>query len=474
MSSPTNQCTTHACSPTLAALDELKLLKLDHEGTQYSHTEHELRTAPILTPDALSNADLTHDDIQYGVFGELLSVIDKETEETPSDPRLYLNTNAPFSAIVCGVQGSGKSHTVATILESMFIQDPRIGSLRQPLCGLVFHMSDGGLESIPSEAAWLAVSNSPYTETPNVHVYVSPSSIRTMRAVYAPLGKAVVVRPLRFTEDELDAEAFLMMMSVGSSEAAPLYMQIFLSILRDLGENYSFAKFMRKLEEKKQDFNTAQLTGLKQRMALLETFVDRTGSMTFLPPSRFVAGQVTIVDLSDPFIDSSAACGIFQVVARLFVRSKVDTGKVLVVDEAHKYLSASEGLTVSLLTLIREQRHKAMRVIISTQEPSVVPSTLISLCSVAILHRFSSPSWCEHIAKHVSADLSTTSAFERVVTLHTGEAVMLAPSGIQMQSPSGTPTSQSGRTLGQFGRRYLHVRARQRITRDGGGSRTVL
>jgi hypothetical protein len=51
---------------------------------------------------------------------------------------------------------------------------------------------------------------------------------------------------------------------------------------------------------------------------------------------RFVPGQITIVDLTDHFIDATSACGIFEVIVRLFVRSKVDCGKVLVVDEAHK------------------------------------------------------------------------------------------------------------------------------------------
>jgi hypothetical protein len=54
------------------------------------------------------------------------------------------------------------------------------------------------------------------------------------------------------------------------------------------------------------------------------------------PPRRFAAGQLTIVDLSDPFIDPASACGLFEIVTRLFVRTEVETGKVLVVDEAHK------------------------------------------------------------------------------------------------------------------------------------------
>lgn len=49
-----------------------------------------------------------------------------------------------------------------------------------------------------------------------------------MKAVYKPLGKNILVEPLYFTEDELDAQAFLSMMAVGSSESAPLYVQIML------------------------------------------------------------------------------------------------------------------------------------------------------------------------------------------------------------------------------------------------------
>lgn len=50
-------------------------------------------------------------------------------------------------------------------------------------------------------------------------------------------------------------------------------------------------------------------------------------------------------------------------------------------------------------------------------EPTVVPPVLLDLCTVAILHRFSSPSWWEHVAHHVSADVSAEEAFDKVVGL---------------------------------------------------------
>jgi hypothetical protein len=93
---------------------------------------------------------------------------------------------------------------------------------------------------------------------------------------------------------------------------------------------------MARLEECKTNFNAAQLTGLEQRMALLTSFMDPSTMGLSRDRPRFAPGQLTIIDLSDPFIDPASACGLFEIITRLFVRADVGTGKVLVVDEAHK------------------------------------------------------------------------------------------------------------------------------------------
>lgn len=104
---------------------------------------------------------------------------------------------------------------------------------------------------------------------------------------------------------------------------------------------------MLRLDEKKRDLLPNQQTALKQRMDLLESFLEKKSYPQSAP--RFAPGQLTIVDLSDPFIDPASACGYFEIVTRLFVRAQVDTGKVLVVDEAHKvtYVLHSRGLNSS-------------------------------------------------------------------------------------------------------------------------------
>jgi hypothetical protein len=132
--------------------------------------------------------------------------------------------------VICGVQGSGKSHTVAVLLETMFIPNySQIGCLEKPLCGLILHFGEGGPGSRPSEAAWVGVPAVAGVKTPPICVYVSKSSLNTMTKVYSPLGENVTVKPLLFEESELDAAAFLSMMAVGGgSESAPLYVQIIL------------------------------------------------------------------------------------------------------------------------------------------------------------------------------------------------------------------------------------------------------
>ncbi|KAF9483949.1 hypothetical protein BDN70DRAFT_873074 [Pholiota conissans] len=459
-------------------------------GAENYIAKHDILTAPLMTREAYLSITRDGSPAQYGVLGKVLASYSRGSKDLVDDQRLYLNTNAPFSALICGVQGSGKSHTVSTILENMLIPNfLPIGSSSKALSGLVLHYGDGGVNSLPSEAAWLSTSLSSHVTGVPVKVYVSRASFQTMTAVYSRFGTKVTVKPLYFQNSELDAAAILSMMAVGSTESAPLYMQIILSILRDLGENFTFTDFMKRLDSSKQKFNPAQLAGLEQRLMLLTAFLEPApaaqGKKTIKQGSRFSGGHLTIIDLSDPFLDAASACGLFEIIVRLFIRADVGTGKVLVVDEAHKYLlsdRSSTGLTKSLLNLIRQQRHLAMRVIISTQEPTVVPPVLLDLCSVTIIHRFSSPTWWQHLIQHVPTDFSDTDAFDKVVKLQTGHAIILAPSGLMLLRESGngqklaegSDGKQSTKVLTRFGRRYLIVKTRKRVTADGGASILVL
>lgn len=150
-------------------------------------------------------------------------------------------------------------------------------------------------------------------------------------------------------------------------------------------------------------------------------------------------------------MDSSSACGFFDIILGLFIETPNDaSGKIVgmcihypiydfvllifayeVLDEAHKvrYYSSLLGtsnlfcmqylndngsasrLTDSLLSIIRQQRHLGTRIVISTQEPTVVPSKFLDLCSFVIAHRFSSPQWLNHLLHHVAAKAAETDSW---------------------------------------------------------------
>lgn len=84
---------------------ELDLLgddpSISEEGS--AAMNHARRTAPVLTGDALSilGSNLIP---QRALYGRIISQHSQGIPERATIPQIYINTNAPFSAVVCGVQ----------------------------------------------------------------------------------------------------------------------------------------------------------------------------------------------------------------------------------------------------------------------------------------------------------------------------------------------------------------------------------
>jgi DNA helicase HerA-like ATPase len=129
---------------------------------------------------------------------------------------------------------------------------------------------------------------------------------------------------------------------------------------------------------------------------------------------------------------------------------------------------AAKALTEALLTVIRQQRHYGTRVIISTQEPTISPK-LIDLCSVTVIHRFSSPEWFTTLRRHISLaneqesnSNDTVELFRRITNLNTGEALVFAPSAlVPKEGKKGWTRMAEG---------VLKIKVRKRVTFDRGKS----
>ncbi|KAF7328522.1 p-loop containing nucleoside triphosphate hydrolase protein [Mycena venus] len=425
----------------LAFLETATSIEQDNDET-FLH--HQLVTSPLITYAALKHH--MSDFPSRGLLG------------TSAGDRVYLNTNAPSSAVICGVQGSGKSHTVSCILESALIADSRVGRLPEPLSALVFHF-DAQDAGRPCEAAFLASPATHHAALPHITVLCSHSNLNRRQRAYAALDH-VDVEPLYLSEKDLTADRMLAIMGCDNIDTMPLYMHTALLIIRNMGvDTFSYPEFKRRIALER--LNPMQKAMIKLRMDLLDAFI-HPGARGI--ESYFTAGGLVLVDLTDPFLDGVTAAVLFDIVLGAFTQWQTVCGKLVVLDEAHKYLVNSETarLTQSISNTIRLQRHLAIRVIIATQEPTVIPATILDLASIIICHRFSSPAWCSHLARHVSASTESADWYQQVMLLATGEALVFSPAAVIMADERGA--------IGLLGRDHIKLRMRPRLTLDGGVS----
>jgi DNA helicase HerA-like ATPase len=108
--------------------------------------------------------------------------------------------------------------------------------------------------------------------------------------------------------------------------------------------------------------------------------------------------------------------GVMQVNGKAF-------NKFIVFDEAHKYMNNKE-LVDSITTAIREMRHKGVSVMIASQDPMSLPTEIIELSSIVIMHKFSSPAWVKHVQKAITALQALTPT--EMASLGSGEAFLWA------------------------------------------------
>ena len=162
---------------------------------------------------------------QYGVLGHVPDQATVDDEGKIVRKPVLLNTNSPWSAFLCGSQGSGKSHTLSCILENYLMASDRmqgIGKNPNPLASLVFHF-DKSQSSGVCEAAYLC-SDIPTT------VLVSPSNFGKRKDLYDQLQKKhkdmIDVQPLYLLPQYLDTARFKALMAIGKDETVPLYMQV--------------------------------------------------------------------------------------------------------------------------------------------------------------------------------------------------------------------------------------------------------
>jgi hypothetical protein len=383
---------------------------------------------------------------------------------------VYLNTHEPFCVATVGVQGSGKSHTLAVVLESCLVPLPhpinrQVVRLHRPMTALVLHY-DQNVTSVceatgligPVPTLQKLFGRPVCLPQEKMVVLVSPTYYLQRKKFY---GDYCTVRPLLFRWANLTADHIKKLMCINEGDNQ-LYVASMLSLLRSYQRSAVVPEFQGFLNQVQSVCNIKTQAGpLLQRLALLEAFVAesetndslrREGADLF---SYLGTGVLVVADLTDPLLSSQEANGIFQVLTEQFrtVPLSDGCGKVLALDEAHKFMSgeASDGLSNAIINAARLMRHDGMRVVVSTQSPKALAPELLELVTVAILHRFHSRDWFTYLRSKVPLE---EESFDQLVSLTPGSALVFASRHLL---EAGTITRLS---------------IRKRITADRGSSRT--
>ena len=443
----------------------------------------------------------------YGLFGQLVSPVAAASSSSSARAPVYLGVSDPFCMVAVGVQGAGKSHSLNVILENCLVHCPPYIKASPPLTTVVFHFDPNPLNFC--EAVGLSArdprvpAESVVGSVDETVVLVSPSYYKSRKAYYA--GRpGTVVEPLLFRWDHLTADFIKSLMRVEESDTMPLYMSAILDMLRKMQKDdkrLSLAGFKQMIVDAK--FSPQQTTGLGQRLQLLESLVAESAEnaqfKTGGGPVRDVSAvleasgasasgsgskrRLVVVDLTDPMMSGPEANGIFQVVLSMFLAVHSSVGKIVVFDEAHKYIQpgGADPLSARVVSIARQMRHHGIRIAISTQSPKAIPPELLELCTVALLHRFQSREWFDYLKGKLPLD---SAHFDRIMALPTGNALVfclawpkaagaLADSAIAVDGAgSGDADPDAATATRTAASLYVReVRIRPRVTTDMGMSK---
>jgi hypothetical protein len=383
-------------------------------------------------PELLPNADavlVDRAEINSGRIGHYGWLGTTEVKGKPTE--VYLATHAPFCLVAVGVQGAGKSHTLSCVIENCLLDMPKDIQGDSGMAALVFHFDqapENMCEAVTLSKPRADLPPSMFRAVSNVVVLVSPANYRRRKRFYDQLGFPVKVQPLLFSWDDLDVEDLRTLMHVAHD---PLYMESVIDYLRTMQKQDSkptFPQFRAHIDQ--MEFSPSQRSPLELRLQLLASFLkeDRSNALMF-PGSPDVgtvlrqSNNMVVCDLTDPLFNGDQANGVFAVVLSKFVATPAAHGRLVVLDEAHKYLDPSgrDGLSQAVVSTVRQMRHLGVRTIISTQSPRTLPPELLELASAAVVHRFHSEDWFSVL----KARLKLPPRFaDEVLALKTGEALV--------------------------------------------------
>lgn len=384
------------------------------------------------------------DSSQYGILGQVVS----------NKRKIAIDLNKCNTISLFGVQGAGKSFTIGTVAEMTLKQFSKVNKLPAPMASVIFHYSES-MDYAPEftsmiypndDERQLALLKANYGVEPgcvkDVLLLAPESQVEKRKAEYP----GIEVHPIGFDSKELNVMDWMFLLGATGNDST--YIKELKQIMKECRHNMTL-QYIRAGVNSSTFLSTAQRNLALQRLQFAEEYInDGTMLQQYLKPGRLI-----IVDLRDEFIEKDEALGLFVVMLNIFSSVKEVAGKAfnkfIVFDEAHKYMN-NRDLVTSIVTAIREMRHKGVSVMIASQDPMSLPVEIIELSSIVIMHKFNSPAWVKHVQKAIIALQSLTPS--EMSSLGIGEAYLWA-----VKSTDKLVTQ-----------RPIKVSIRPRVTKHGG------
>ncbi|OAV64075.1 VirB4 component of type IV secretory pathway [Bacteroidales bacterium Barb6XT] len=387
-------------------------------------------TKDYYTPDYDIMVGKSSSSEQYGILGKVSA--NKKT--------IALDISETNTISLFGVQGGGKSYTIGTITEMVLKQFSHINKLPAPLAGVIFHYSES-MDYEPEFTSMIYPNNKAdelkklkdefgaNPESLDDVILLTPKDKIEERKEQYP---SIEIHPIAFHSKELNVQDWMFLLGAIGNDS--VYIKQLKAIMKSVRNNITLQALRNNISASQLLSNTQKILA-EQRLQFASEYInDEMMLRNLLHPGRLI-----IVDLRDEFIAKDEALGLFVVMLNIFSGIKnIDDkpfNKFIVFDEAHKYMD-NKDLTNSIVTAIREMRHKGVSIMIASQDPLSLPNEIIELSSIVLLHKFNSPQWVKHIQKSITqlgaltpADLSCLAPGEGYLwaTKSTDKGVMSRP-----------------------------------------------
>ena len=400
-------------------------------------------------------------DYESPVYDVLIGKIDVDTPQygiigkTVDNKRLIgIDLNECNTVSLFGVQGAGKSYTIGTVAEMTLKQFSKVNKLPAPLASVIFHYSES-MDYAPEftsmvypndDEKQLARLKQEYGaeagSVKDVLLLTPKSQVERRKSEYPDIE----IAPIGFAASELNVTDWMFLLGAMGNDST--YVKALKQIMKACRNDMTLTNIRMGVNQDSY-LSNAQKNLASQKLDFASEYIlnDKLLKQYMRP------GRLIIVDLRDEFIEKNEALGLFVVMLNIFASVKDVDGKqfnkFIVFDEAHKYMN-DKDLVSSITTAIREMRHKGVSIMIASQDPMSLPSEIIELSSVVIMHKFSSPAWVKHVQKAITALQTLTPT--AMSSLLSGEAYLWANKA----------------TDRAFTQRPVKISIRPRVTKHGG------